>query len=51
MKAPEALLAHLGPFPRWNQVQAFGALLHATGDFDSMEYAQALVPAFHAWSM
>ncbi len=46
MKAPEALLERIGESQAVDQgVKRLILLLTQLGDFDSMEYAQALVPA------
>ena len=46
MKAPEALLRRIGENPGADAgFKRLVVLLTQLGDFDSMEYAQALVPA------
>mgnify|MGYP006264565255 CR=1 FL=1 len=44
MKAPEALIRRIGKNPD-GAAKRLVVLLTQLGDFDSMEYAQALVPA------
>ncbi|MEB3308509.1 MAG: peroxiredoxin-like family protein [Cyanobacteriota bacterium] len=45
MKAPTALLQRLSRFPRLRGNRLLVVVMTQLGDFDSLEYAQALVPA------